>query len=259
MLPAASHDLIVLSDSDIAVPCDYVGVVAAALAAPGVGAVSLLYRGRGDAGLWSILAAGAISYAFAPAVLLGRALGRVEPCLGSTIALRRATLERIGGFDAFRDVLGDDGAIGAAVEALGLHVAMPRLVVDHGCVETSFVALWRHELRWAATIRHFDAKGYRGLLLTHSLPFMLLALPLARWPALILLVAWLAARLWQAGRIDRLLGSSAMPRIWLPLRDLLSFGVFLASFFARSVDWRGQRLVMEPDRRVARSPESLPR
>lgn len=251
MLPAAAHDLLILSDSDIAVAPDYVAAVAAALAQPGVGAVSCLYRGRGEAGGWSVLAAGAISYGFAPAVLLGRALGRVEPCLGSTIALRRETLARIGGFERFRDVLADDGAIGAAVRALGLHVAMPRHVVTHGCVERSFAALWRHELRWAATVRAVDPRGYRGLVLTHPLPFALLALPFAPAPALAAMAAWAIARQWQTAALDRLLGGGGMPRRWLPARDLLSFAVFVAGFGARSVDWRGARLRMEAGGRIA--------
>lgn len=262
MMPAASHDLIVLSDSDIAVPRDYLAQVAAALAVPGVGAVTCLYRGRGDAGLWSDLAAMAISYNFLPSVLVARAIGTHEPCMGSTIALDRATLDRIGGFARFADTLADDAAIGAAVNALGLHVACPRLIVVHGCTEPSLAALLRHELRWAVTVRGVDPAGYVGLIVTYPVAWALLALPfavqlrslapVAPVVATGVLAAAIAARLLLMRRVDRLARAPGGPRRWLVPRDCLSFVVFILSFFVRSVDWRGARLKMGSDGRTIR-------
>ena len=253
MMPSARHDLIVLSDSDMAAPRDYLARVAAALAQPEVGAVSLLYRGRGDAGFWSSLAGMAISYNFLPSVLVARSVGAHEPCMGSTIALRRATLERIGGFAAFADTLADDAAIGAAINALGLHIACPRLIVAHGCTETSLSAVLRHELRWAATVRGVDPRGYMGLGVTFPVAWAILALPFAPLPALGMLAGALAARLLLVSEVDRLAGTKSGARRWLVVRDGLSFIVFMTSFFVRSVDWRGARLNMEADRRTIRS------
>ncbi len=253
MAPAARHDLIVLSDSDMAAPRDYLARIAAALAQPGVGAVSLLYRGRGDAGVWSDLAAMAISYNFLPSVLVARVTSPREPCMGSTIALRRATLDRIGGFARFADILADDAAIGEAVNALGLHVACPRLIVTHGCVEASFRDLMRHELRWAATVRGVDPRGYLGLGVTYPVAWALLAVPFAPVQALVTLAAAIAARLALIARVDRLAGASSGRKGWLVLRDCLSFAVFILSFSVRSVDWRGSRLNMERDGRTIRA------
>jgi ceramide glucosyltransferase len=253
MMTAARHDLIVLSDSDMAAPRDYLQRVAAALAQPGVGAVSLLYRGRGDSGFWSDLAAMAISYNFLPSVLVARLGGKREPCMGSTIALRQATLDRIGGFARFADTLADDAAIGAAVNALGLQVACPRLIVTHGCVETSLGDLMRHELRWAATVRGVDPRGYIGLGMTYPVAWAILALPFAPVQALVTLAAAIAARLMLVARVDRLAGPRSGQKRWLVLRDCLSFGVFILSFSVRSVDWRGVRLNMDRDGRTIRS------
>jgi ceramide glucosyltransferase len=253
MMPAASHDLIVLSDSDMAAPRDYLARVVAALVQPGVGAVSCLYRGRGDAGFWSDMAAMAISYHFLPSVLVARANGHHEPCMGSTIALRRATLDRIGGFAPLADTLADDAAIGHAVNALGLHVACPRLVLDHGCVEASLGDLMRHELRWAATVRGVDPRGYWGLGLTYPVAWALLAVPFAPVAGIATLAAALAARLVLIGRVDRLAGAQTGQRRWLLVRDCLSFVVFILSFSVRSVDWRGARLNMARDGRTIRS------
>ena len=212
LMSAASHDLLVLSDSDMAVPPDYLSRVAATLRQPGVGAVTCLYLGRGDAGPWSRFAAAAINWRFAPSVLMSVALGVEHPCMGSTIALRRETLARIGGFEAFADLLVDDYAIGAAVRRLGLKVAVvPRLLITHGCVEQSLAAVWRHELRWARTVRGVNAPAHFGSLLTHPLPLALVAIPFHPTAGLAVSLAALLARCQLARAFDRLGGARAAP------------------------------------------------
>ena len=256
MMPAAAHDLLVLSDSDMAVPRDYLRRIAGALAEPGVDAVTCLYRGRGDAGFWSVLGAAGISYQFLPGVVVSRALGIGGVCMGSTIALRRATLERIGGFAAFVDTLADDHAIGAAVRRTGGCIAIPPIVLVHASAERSAANLVRHELRWAATIRSLDFAGHVGTILTFPLPLALLALPFAPLPALVAAAVALLARLHLARAVDRLCGARTAPLALLPARAILSFVVFVTSFAVRSVDWRGIRLRMADNGRVAREPES---
>ena len=245
----ARHDVIVLADSDMAVPRDYFGRLAGALASPGVGAVTCLYVGRGDAGFWSRLVAAGIDSHFVPASEIGLATGLGHPCMGSTIAMRRETLDSIGGFAAFADVLADDHAIGAAVRETGQSVAVPAMVLVHGCAEASFAALARQELRWNATIAGIDPSGYAGSIVLHPLPLAIVASLIggkaagAFAIALALVargaVALAAARLDFGGRSwrDRLTALALVP-----FRDLLSFALFLASFAVRSVDWRGTSL-----------------
>lgn len=258
LLPAARHDLLVMSDSDIAVPPDYLSRVAATLALPGVGAATCLYHGRGDAGFPSRFAAAAITYQFEPSAVMSDALGVHQPCLGSTIAMRRATLERIGGFAAFADVLADDHAIGRAVIRAGLRVALvPGLSVAHGCVETSLAEVWRHERRWAATVRGANLLAHVGSLLTHPLALALLAIAPTPRGGLVAVAAALLARWLLASAIARWIAEAERPPPWLPLRDLFSFAVFVASFFARSVDWRGSRLTLANGGRIAARPEIL--
>ncbi len=127
MLPSARHDLLVLSDSDIAVPPDYLRRVADALAQPGVGAVTCLYTGKPLGGLAAQLSAMGIDYHFLPNVVTGVSLGLAKPCFGSTIALDRVVLDQIGGLQSFASVLADDYEIGRAVRAKGLRVAIPAL------------------------------------------------------------------------------------------------------------------------------------
>jgi ceramide glucosyltransferase len=242
-------EVVVLSDSDIRVGPTYLQQITAALQASGVGLVTCLYRGLPIAGLWSRLAAAEIDHRFLPSVLVGLRLGLAKPCFGSTIALRFETLRRIGGFDAFADQLADDYAIGAAVRGLGLKVAIPPLVVDHVCSEESFAELAGRELRWARTIRLVDPWGYVGSVVTHPLPFALAAAALQGFGmiSLAVLALVLACGLLVPLQFARTLGGGRVP-VWLaPVRDLLSFAVFLASFLPTPVSWRGRHYRVGPD------------
>ena len=255
LLPAAGHDILVISDSDIAVPRDYLHRVIAALGEPGTGAVTCLYHGRGDAGLWSRLGAMGISYGFLLSVVTGHALGLADPCMGSTIALSRATLDRIGGFAAFADVLADDYAIGAAVRRLGLKVAVPGFTVIHACAEASFAALVRHELRWNVTVRRLDPPGFAGAGLVNPVPIALLAMLCLGMSPLTagVLAAALASRIAVAACVDRVTAARSGPWLLLPVRDCLTFGLFLMSFLVQAVDWRGAKLTVARDGRITAS------
>jgi ceramide glucosyltransferase len=239
----ARHAVLVLSDSDIRVRPDYLRRISQALAEPGVGVVTCPYYGVANAGFWSRMAAMGISYQFLPSVAVGVGLGLATPCMGSTIALRRDTLEAIGGFEAFADVLADDYAIGAAVRATGARSVVAPVLVAHGCAEARLGDLFAHELRWARTIRGVDPAGFFGSAVTHPAPLALIACLLAPTSPL----AWttlglaLAVRLWLMRQVD--IAADLPSRDWwiLPFRDLISFGVFLAALFGRDVNWRGQR------------------
>ena len=243
------HDIVVLSDSDVSVERNYLARTVATLAQPGVGLVTCLYRGTPVPSLWAWLASMAIDYDFLPNVLVGLALGLARPCFGSTIAMRRETLERIGGFDAFLEYLADDNAIGEAVRGIGMRVAIPRWIVEHACPERSFMELWSHELRWARTLRAVSPAGYAGMVITHPLPFALLGASLNGLGALGggSIVAAIACRLVLQLQVDHTLHVSTS-RWWLgPARDLLAFVVYVASFFVDVVSWRGQRYRVRAD------------
>lgn len=260
MTSAIAHEVIVLSDSDIAVAPDYLARLLAALDQPEVGAVTCLYRGRGDAGFWSRFGAAGLSYQFLPNAAFASARYLGDACMGSTIAIRRETLNRLGGLARFADILADDHAIGQAVRVLGLRVVIPPMLVTHGSDETSYSALWRHELRWAATVRSVTpTAAYAGSLITFPLPLALIGMIMHPLAGLALMIGALLARLMVARRIDVVAGTHTASFWLLPARDLLSFAIFVASFVARSVDWRGARLTMGLDGRIAPEMESLGR
>ncbi len=244
MMPHAKHDLLVLADADIKVLPGYLDAVVGALSQGGVGVVSCFYGGAGLTNGWSRLAAMGVSYRFLPNVLVGVASRLAQPCFGSTIALTRETLAAIGGFEAFVSFLADDFEIGRAVRAKGLAVAFPQLVVQHGCTEGSLRELVRHEMRWARTIRTVEPLGYVGTLITYGVPLGLIGAALQGLPvsSLLVLAAVLASQCFLKTRMDQLAGTSAGPLWMLPARDILSFGIFIASLFGNEVDWAGHRL-----------------
>ena len=242
MLPAARHDILVLADSDMRVDRDYLAAVTAPLNDPRTGIVTCLYKAVPTGGIWSELGAMHINFGFFPGAVVGEALGVGGGCFGATIALRRQTLEHIGGFARVRDELADDHRLGDAVRSAGLTVVLSRYVVEARAAEPSFVALWRHELRWARTVRGVAPAAYAGSIVTHPLMVAVFAaavtgfgLTSCTFVAITYLVRWACARM-----TARALGlRSARPAL-LALRDALSFAVFVASFFARTVFWRDQ-------------------
>ena len=258
MLPSASHDVLVLSDADIAVTPDYLRGVVAALSAPGVGIVTALYSGHGLSGLWSDLAAGGVNYTFLPNVAFAFTRGLARPSFGSTIALRRAVLDEIGGLAPLADHLADDYELGRAVIAAGHSLAMPPLVVRHACAEAGAAALFAHELRWARTIRTVDPAGHVGSGVTHTWALALVALALLGpdfWVFAMLALA-LLARYTLKLRIDGMLGESAFAAWLLPVRDVISFGVYLASLAGKTVAWRGAKLTVTPGGKMSDSTRS---
>src|SRR5271157_6563308 len=93
MLPQARYEHIVINDSDIVVPRDYLRGVMAPLAQPAVGMVTALYRGIAGKTLGSRLEALGLSTDFAGGVLVARALeGGIRFGLGATIATTKTVL-----------------------------------------------------------------------------------------------------------------------------------------------------------------------
>ena len=253
MLPAARHDILVISDSDMRVDRHYLAAVATPLENPATGLVTCLYKAVSTGGRWSELGALHINFGFLQSALVAAALGIDCGCFGATIALRRDTLDQIGGFARVRDELADDQRIGEAVRALGLAVVLSRYLVEARVSEPSFTELWRHELRWARTVRTIAPAGFSGSVVTHAVALATLnaiatgfGLTSSIFVVISLLLRWATAAV-----IAGVLGLPTVKLWLLPVRDALSFAVFVASFFGRAVFWRGQLFQVEPSGRMS--------
>ncbi len=239
LMPRARHDTLVLSDSDIVVGPGYLRAITALLASPRVGAVTCLYHGIGGEGPWTRLSALAINSQFLPQAVTAVSLGLAKPCCGATIALRRSTLDRIGGFGALADVLADDHAIGIAVRTAGYDVVTAPFLVGHRCFESSLRQLFLHQLRVARTIRSIDPIAYAGTIVTHPWPLALLSLLSGSPAAVLVTLAVLVSRVTLCRCVEWRFG---LPRqnYWLiPVQDVIAFAIYVASFFGATVHWRG--------------------
>ena len=258
MIPSAEHDLFVISDSDIRVTPEYLNEVVGQLADPGVGVVTCLYRAKPIDTIWSRFGALGINHGFFPAVLFSRLVGIDEGCFGATMAIRRGTLDEIGGFDSIKDLLSDDYALGEAVRKTGKKVVISRHVVD--MIETSakFRDLFLQEVRWGRTVRSVVPVGYVGSVITNPLIFGLLAAAFSgfSWPASTALLAALATRLWMTRTIDTYLEIRPAAMWMIPIRDLMSFGVYLASLTGSEVVWRDRRLHVRSGGQLTAAAES---
>jgi ceramide glucosyltransferase len=253
MNATAKNDILIAADSDILAPPDYLEQVVALLQKPGAGAVSVLYYGESAGAVWSRLAAAWINTHFLPSVMVGTALGLAKPCFGSTIALNREALERIGGFEAFANQLADDYAIGAAVRKAGFSVEIGPAAVGHVCHEETLSDLLSHQLRWARTIRSIDLPGYLGSFVTQPLGLALLGGVAGSASCLALAVLAIGLRVGLYRAVERSFELSRQSYWMLPVTDLLAFGVFVWSFFGTSVTWKRVSYTVLGDGRMAQS------
>lgn len=252
MATSIRHDVVVISDSDIAVAPKYLSRIVAELQQPGVGAVTCLYHGLAGAGLWSRISALAINSHFIPEVIMGLSLGLAQPCFGATLALSRQTLKRIGGFAAFSECMADDYMIGQAVRSSGSDVIIASFTVGHVCFENNLEALIGRQLRFARTIKSIDPIGYVGSILTHPLPLALVAALLgAQQGALLIATLALGCRVGVCYCVKRACGLKRQPYWLIPLQDLMLFAVYTASFFGATVTWRGHRYRLASDGSLA--------
>jgi ceramide glucosyltransferase len=260
MIEVARHDVLVLADSDMRVDRGYLAAVSAPLHDSQAGVVTCLYKGVSTGGRWSELGAMHINFGFLPGALVAESLGLGGGCFGATIALRRETLDRIGGLARLRNELADDHRIGDEVRRLGLGIVLSPYLVEARVTEPTFAGLWHHELRWARTVRAVAPAGFAGSILAHPVAIAALA-SIATGFALtscIFLVISCALR-WVSARViaDALGLGRAKPWL-LPVRDGLSFAVFVASFFGRTVFWRDQAFRVEASGRMTVDGDKAP-
>jgi ceramide glucosyltransferase len=177
---AARHDLLLVSDSDMRVAPDYLRRVVVPFHDPRVGLVTCPYRGAEPESLPAALEALGIAASFMPGVFVA-ALGVSPFASGSTIALRRETLERIGGFAGLVDYLADDFQMGQRVADLGLSVHLSAVVVDSVLGHRAFLETWSRRLRWARTVRACRPLGHVGSGVTHTTALALLTALVYAW------------------------------------------------------------------------------
>ncbi|MEA3151597.1 MAG: ceramide glucosyltransferase [Gammaproteobacteria bacterium] len=254
MIPYARHDILVMADSDAFVRPDYLASVTAPLVDPQVGLVTCVYHGIPTETIWSRLGAMYINEWYMPSILLSWMFGYQGYVSGQTMCLRRATLDAIGGLKIIADDLADDFRLGELIRDLGLNTYLSSYLVEGEHHEPEMESLTSHEVRWMSTIRVLRPRSFRGMFLTFIMPLATVGLVLAlagAWDKPVaggLFVTAVIARL-AMHFMHRLRGHRPMfADLWLvPVRDLLTCGVWGRSFFTSRVTWRGGEFHVNPD------------
>jgi ceramide glucosyltransferase len=251
MLAAASHHLIVMSDSDIRVDSSMLATIAAEFADPSVGMATCPYRVVPGSSIWSTLEAIGLNTEFIGGVLVARMLDGMKFALGPTIVARRETLARIGGFDAVRDFLAEDFVMGKLAAERGYGVILSSYVIEHRIGSQGFVANLKHRLRWNRSTRRSRPWGYVGQVFTNPLPLALLLWVAAPewWPVVAAAVILRAASGWATAGLA--LRDPLTARLWwlVPVQDLASFLTWIGGFFGNTIVWRGRRYYLRVDGR----------
>lgn len=256
MLGLAKYDILVIADSDMRVQPDYLRTIVAPFENADVGAVTCLYKGSPVGGLASAIGAMFINEWFLPSVLVALTFEKLRYCFGASIAVRREALEAIGGFEALAYDLADDYLLGKLISERGYRIHLAPYLVENIVLEPDLKALFLHELRWGRTVRSVRPVGYALSFVTYPLPisivFLLVSLA-TRFASVgvvaVALTIGLRILLHYAVQAAFRLSSRAMP--WLiPIREILAFLVWCATFLGHSVQWRNGRFSLGPDGRL---------
>jgi ceramide glucosyltransferase len=255
MEAAAAHDILVISDSDVRVTPDYLRAVALPFADERVGAITCPYRGvAAEGGLWARLEAVGMSVEMTAGVLVARMMEGMQFTLGPTMAFRRETIRRMGGFKVTADYCADDFVLGNETFKLGQTVVLSHHAIDHIVLNSSFRASMQHQVRWMKSTRFSRPKGHFGTALTFSVPFGLLGWAAAMgmghpWRGLALLGWSVATRLAFSIAVG---GQVVRDPSWFnllvlyPIRDLMGFVFWAASYFSSRILWRGRIFQLLP-------------
>ena len=255
----ARHDLLVITDSDVRVEPGYLRSVAAMFRDPKVGGVTALYRGNDNLQWVAAMDCVGSSAVFCGAALVARELEGLKFMMGSTMATTKQRLAEIGGFEAMVDLHSDDYELGRRIAARGYRIELLPEPVQMAFPSQTLGAYLRHELRWAIGIRNIRPGGHFGMLFTHGLPWAIAAACVA--PSAAIAAAYLGAYFvlrfamaWTVG-VWGLRDPVLRRRFWLlPVRDLLSFFVWLASFGMNRIEWRGSAFTLEKGRMIPAEP-----
>jgi ceramide glucosyltransferase len=274
----AKHDLLIISDADVRVPPDFLTNIIAPLCEvppsnppseelgpqhlclsvsicgsppPGYGLVCCFYRLANPTTLamqWEVIA---VNADFWSQVLQSRSLKPLDFALGAVMAIRRQQLRDIGGFDALVDCLADDYQLGNRIARLGHAIALSPVVVDCCSAPMDWAAVWKHQLRWARTIRVCQPVPYFFSLLSNATLWPLLWLIFHPTPptCAFALCCWLI-RIMTALNLERRLTQcrTLFAKAWLvPAKDLLQTAIWLLAFLGNRVEWRGRQMRLRRD------------
>lgn len=247
----AAHEVIVISDADVCAPPDFLTNAVAPLRDETVGLVNCFYQLANPATAAMRWEAVAVNADFWSGVLQSRTLAPLDFALGAAMVTRRKQLAEIGGFAAIVNCLADDYQLGHRIARRGGRIELTPVVVECWTPPMNWGAVWRHQLRWARTIRVSKPAAYFFSILANATLWPLLWLAL--FPGIISLALFslaLLVRILTALHLQwKLTLSAAGDRSWwlVPVKDLLAAATWLLSFTGNRIEWRGENYRLRRD------------
>lgn len=257
----ARHGFLIVSDADVEAPPGLVADLVHRLRAPRTGLAHCFYELANPSTLALRCEAVAINADFWSQVLQARRLKPVDFALGAVMATRRDNLRGIGGFAALAECLADDYQLGHRIAALGGAIVLSPLTVRCWSPPMGWAAVWRHQLRWARTIRVCQSVPYFFSLLSNATLWPFLWVVAAPCPisltAAAVLVGFRMITAWDLQR--RLTGRNpGMAAAWLaPIKDLLQIALWMGAFCGNRIEWRGVRMRLRRDGTLEQDPARL--
>jgi ceramide glucosyltransferase len=245
---AARGSVIVVSDANVRVPRTYLRSLVGALLRPGVGLVSSVIVGGGERTLGAALENAQLGAHVAPAVVAAHFFAVRPATVGKSMAMRRADLERAGGWESVADVLAEDDALAQRFDALGYEVDLCLETIENHNRDTTLLRTIERHARWAKMRRALTP-------LCFALEPLLSPLLVATLVG-ILAPSALAAKIWGCALGLQVVGARLcftllrMKRPWLlaalePLRAAVIFLCWGLGCLSRRVDWRGNVFSIE--------------
>jgi ceramide glucosyltransferase len=268
LLRRTKHDVIIVSDADVRVPPDFLVNVVAPLRDPAVGLVNCFYRLTNPGTLAMQWEAIAINADFWSQVMQSQSLKPLDFALGAVMATTRSRIDGIGGFRALVDFLADDYYLGNMIAKKGGRIVLSPVVVECWESPKNWSEVWRHQLRWARTIRVCQPLPYFFSLLGNATLWPLLwwnaqlasagvnftgswqgttgymtgvsRLPVCTWIVATCLLARILTAIKNQQKLTQSLAHA--PYFWLtPVKDLLNALIWALAFLGSTVEWRGRR------------------
>jgi ceramide glucosyltransferase len=255
-LRVARHEVLVTSDSDMLVSSDFLRTIVAPLRDPRVGCVCTLYRAVGAVTWYEKLELLSLNADFVVNLVFADMTGASMFCLGSSSALRRGTLEEIGGLESLSDYLVEDFELGRRIRGLGLRLELVPYLVDTVVSLESVREWWDHQVYWDLNTRWARPKGFFATVLLKSVPFAVLFAAARGFDStgVLVVVGALAARLattaWNLAMIGDREGLRSLGL--LPLRDLAGLITWMLALTRHRVVWRGIRFGLTREGRIVR-------
>jgi ceramide glucosyltransferase len=229
-------------------------VIVAPLRDPKVGSVCTLYRAVGGGTWYEKLELLSLNADFVVNLVFAHMTGASMFCLGASTALRRATLEAIGGLESLESYLVEDFELGRRIRSRGLRLVLAPYLADTVVSLDSPREWWGHQVYWDQNTRSARPKGFIATILLKAVPFsVLFAAARGFEPAsAAVVIAALAVRLattaWNLAMIGDREGLRSLAL--LPVRDLAGLATWVLALTRRRFVWRGVELGLTRDGRI---------